>query len=204
MNFPWWDRKTVALFDQILFLPSVMKKTVVALPEQFNLELCSGNGQWIVDKALAAPDSFWIGVEQKIDRAKKIWHRAKRLGASNLLVVCGTAENFINLVLPEASASHIFINFPDPWPKRRHAKHRLMKEEFIAPLKRVLKKEGTLQFVTDDYAYLQEAITVLQRIMKPLLPTPHYAINPEGYGRSFFEELWRSREKTIHYTLYAH
>lgn len=206
MNFPWWDTQSVALFDQILFLPPGMEKSSPVLENLSGavaVEFCSGNGAWVIQKALENPSVYWLAVEKKLERAKKIWKRAKRLSAANVLVVCGSAEHLVNLVLPEEIISQAFINFPDPWPKRRHAKHRIVRDEFIAQLQKKMRPQGQIMFVTDHYPYIEEGISVFNKCMKPLLPAPYFAADPEGYGTSFFEDLWRSQNKTIHYTLYA-
>ncbi len=204
MEFPWWDKKSVSLFDQILFLPPVMEGALpLAFEQELFVEFCSGNGLWIVQKALENPQNLWIAVEKKLERAKKIWNRAKRLGANNLLVVCGSAENLVTAILPGPIVKEVFINFPDPWPKARHAKHRLIQETFVTELQKKMLPGGKITFVTDHAPYLEQGLTVFEKTMKPLLPEPFYGKDPENYGCSFFEEMWRKKNKTIHYTVYA-
>lgn len=203
MKFPWWDRESVSLFDQILFLPPQMKAFALDLPADIAVEFCSGNGAWVVERALENKDVFWIAVEKKLDRAKKIWKRAKRLEALNLLVVCGRAEDFVQHVLPVEKASRIHINFPDPWPKRRHAKHRLIQSEFIDLLRKKMKKGGSIHLVSDDLPYVEESVAVLHNFMSPLLADPFYHNLEEAFGSSFFEELWRKEGRPIYLTSYA-
>lgn len=206
-DFPWWDRQSIALFDQILFLPPSLSQEAAPLKETLQgplaVEFCSGNGSWIVQKALENPGTVWLAVEKKLERAKKIWKRAKRLSVTNILVICGPAEVFVTHVLPESSITEAYINFPDPWPKRRHAKHRLVQEDFVIHLKQKMQKGASLTLVTDDYPFLQESLSVFQQYMTPLLPPPYFAADLASYGVSFFEDLWRRKNKTIHYTVYA-
>ena len=204
MEFPWWDKKNVSLFDQILFLPPVLSNPVpIAFNQELYIEFCSGNGLWVVQKALDNPGNLWVAVEKKLERAKKIWNRAKRLGAQKLLVVCGSAENMVTAILPSPLVKEVFINFPDPWPKFRHAKHRLIQDSFVMALQNKMVSGGKITFVTDDISYLEQGLVVLKKTMKPLLPEPFYSKDPENYGSSFFEEMWRKKNKTIYYTAYA-
>lgn len=203
MQFPLWDRESVSLFDQILFLPPQMAPFELNLPEGLAVEFCSGNGAWVVDRALENADIFWVAVEKRLDRAKKIWKRAKRLQAANLLVVCGRAEDFVQHVLPAEKASRIHINFPDPWPKRRHAKHRLIQHEFVNLLQKKMKKGGSIHLVSDDLPYVEESVVVLHHFMRPLFADPFYHTLEETFGSSFFEELWRKEGRSIYLTSYA-
>lgn len=159
------------------------------------IEFCSGNGEWIVQKALEFPDIFWIAVEMKFDRVQKIWSKMHNHGVKNLLIIHGDAREAARYYIPENIASQFFINFPDPWPKSYHAKNRLITEEFLELLSRLGKKNAALVFVTDDQDYLELAGPLLQK-------SPYWGnieISPfsEEYGDSFFYRLWKSKGKSI-------
>ena len=197
-----WDRKSLSLFDQILFLPPTFEnEQPLDFEGSLAIEFCSGNGEWVVQKAAEDSSRFWVAVERRLDRAKKIWRRAKRLDVSNLLVVAGTAENFIRLI-KKGSVAEVYINFPDPWPKRRHAKHRLINPQFIKALKSRLKEGALVSLITDDKPTLDSALLGLESELKPRLPEPRYALDPPGYGGSFFKELWEKRSRIIYLTEY--
>jgi tRNA (guanine-N7-)-methyltransferase len=166
------------------------------------VEYCSGNGEWIVEKAVLFPDKNWIAVEKRFDRIRKIWSKLKNRQLANLLIVSGEAFIFTHHYLPDNSVEEVYINFPDPWPKSRHAKHRLIQPRFLDELARVLQTEKRMHVVTDDLPYLNQTLTLFgsHPCFSPSLPPPYYRLEFPGYGHSWFENLWKERGKQIHYT----
>lgn len=178
------------------FLPPLSQSPHAALCVEF----CSGNGSWIEQRASLAPDCHWIAVEHRLDRAHKIWLRQQKSGLSNLTVACAEASFFCRLQLPIKSVEQCFINFPDPWPKARHAKHRLLKVPFLRQLSSVLIPSGHLFISTDDIESLNRLQVALDEE-----GSFHYQLHRfspdqpfEQYGTSYFETLWRSKGKSIH------
>lgn len=166
------------------------------------IEICSGNGDWIIEKALSQENKNWIAVEKRFDRMRKIWAKIKNHNLSNLVGVLGEGFTFSSHYIKSATIDEVFINFPDPWPKKKHGKHRLMKASFIDQLARILKEEGTVSFVTDDAPYLESTIGLFLQnpCFKEVFVAPHYITAFENYGVSWFEKLWREKGKQIHYT----
>lgn len=165
------------------------------------IEYCSGNGAWIAAQAHSHPHMNWIAIEKKFTRVKKIWSKIKNFKLNNLIVVCGEAFRATQSYFPTACASQVFINFPDPWPKKRHAKHRLFQSSFVQELARIMQEDKTLTFVTDDVNYSEEVIQIFlsEPDFKPFYAEPYFSTEENNYGTSFFEELWRSKGKTIRY-----
>ena len=172
-----------------------------AQKQPLHVEYCSGNGKWIVAQALLQPTINWIAVEKKLPRVRKIWAKMRNAGVSNLLIVWGEAFQFTQSYLLDGSIEKIYINFPDPWPKNRHAGHRLMQKPFVKELARTLEPKGELFFVTDDPAYSEWTLRVMEQTgdFAPLFPYPHYLHAYPGYGSSYFEEFWRAKGKEIRY-----
>ena len=165
------------------------------------IEYCSGNGAWIIEKARRHPEQNWIAVEKRFDRVRKIWARAKKFQLNNLIVVDGEAQPFTKYYLPEASVDGVYVNFPDPWPKERHAKHRLLQEPFVSDMARILKKGASAVFVTDDEPYCQQIISVMLEngAWDSVIPDPYFTTEWCDYGTSFFDELWRTKGRHIRY-----
>ncbi len=205
--FSWKERRPL-FKDNVLYLPSYCKNcgevetlySCYSLLSRFDkraIEYCSGNGDWLIDQALARPDVLWIGVEKRFDRVRKIFSKRFNRNVHNLFIVCGQAEDFTKHYLSEDTMDAIFINFPDPWPKRRHTKHRLMTKDFSFHLHRVLRRGGTLTFVTDDKTYHEEACAVLNSWrLESQAPI-------ENYGASFFKNLWEDKGRAIRYLRYV-
>lgn len=165
------------------------------------VEYCSGNGDWIIEKAKSQDSKNWIAVEKRFDRVRKIWSKLKNNQLSNLVVISGEAFTFTHHYVPNGSIEEVYINFPDPWPKTKHAKHRLLHTTFLSELSRVLKPNKTVTLVSDDLKYVTHTLS-LSRVSTefiPSFPPPHYLVDYPDYGHSWFENLWREQGKAIHY-----
>ena len=204
------DRKPI-IYDRVFCVPRFyqdhasfvmpdLHQEIFHNTHPIQIEFCSGNGEWIAKCALERPDINWIAVERKFTRARKIWSKMKNHQLNNLLIVCGNAEDFCNHYLQKESISGIYINFPDPWPKLRHAKHRLIQEPFISMMARILKPGSPCILVTDDSPYAEYSIENLQANAAFVsgYPAPYYIHKPEGYGSSYFNRLWEEMGKTIY------
>lgn len=208
--FTWKERRSV-LLDRCLYIPShydghaawerVGWGHLFGNDHPVSLEFCSGNGQWIVERAKENPGRNWVAVEKRFDRALKCWKRGRREGLNNLFVVCGEGKVFAKHYAPLEGASQLFINFPDPWPKKRHAKHRIVSTDFLEELSPIATQRATLTLVSDDPVYVKQMVEVLQKSppWHPLFPDPYYVTEWPSYGDSFFSELWRGKGCTIHY-----
>jgi len=166
------------------------------------VEYCSGNGTWIAEKALQNPQYNWLAVEKRFDRTRKIWSKTKNLNLKNLVVACAEGLFLSKNFFPTSSIQQIFVNFPDPWPKRRHAKHRFISPLFFSEAARTLQEGGLLTFVTDDEPcslLFSDLATTLDIPLKQTVRPPGYKTPPEDYGTSFFDALFRRQGKEIRY-----
>lgn len=172
--------------------------------QPIHLEYCSGNGTWIADKAEKFPQYNWVAVEKRYDRVAKIWAKIHTKKLKNLICIFGEGFQTTKHYVPTASVSQIYINFPDPWPKRCHHKHRLMQAPFVDEMCRILTPEGELLLVTDDPTYSTLSTALLRA--HPKLASLHeevpYLEELPGYGTSYFDDLWRKKGKTIRYHRY--
>ncbi len=169
-----------------------------------SVEYCSGNGAWIVEKALSHPEQDWVAVEIQFERVRKIWSKARNLNLQNLFIVCGEGLTFTCDYAPARSFCAVYVNFPDPWPKARHAKNRLLSPSFFAKLSTACLWSAPLTIVTDHLGYTQDITGAMKTdpLWTPVFPSPHYLIGCKNYGTSAFETLFRSQGKPIHYMQY--
>ena len=128
----------------------------------YYLEIGSGKGQFLLDMALKFSKLTFIGVERNVTCCG---FTAKKLVENNItnakLVFADAGQ--ITPSINDASVDGIFLNFSDPWPKKRHSKRRLTSESFLAEYYRILKKGAKLIFKTDNYdlfTYSLEIISV--------------------------------------------
>jgi len=207
--FPWADRRP-ALLNKCLYLPSYwpgahlgpaiwQEDGLFGNPLQpLAVEFCSGNGQWIADAAMAFNHLNWVAVEKDFYRAKKTWLKIFRYSIPNLFVVCGEALEFSKNYLETGSVAQAWVNFPDPWPKRHHAKHRLVQSPFAEEMQRVLSKKAPLTLVTDDARYSEQMIRVFAS-WKSAFASERFTTELPGYGTSYFHSLWLQKKCTIRY-----
>lgn len=201
--FGWAERRPI-LLDQFFYMPGHFDHGEQAFPfftetKPLVIEYCSGNGQWIAERARQNPHLHWIAVEKRFERARQIWLKIQRQNLSNLCVVCGEGLLFTRYYAP-VPVTEIYVNFPDPWPKRRHSKHRLIDLEFLEALLRVVPPGGKATCVTDDTAYAAG-------IRKEFARSPGWGLlfhshEWPDYGRSFFQDLWLQKGRLIHYLSY--
>lgn len=168
------------------------------------LEYCSGNGAWIAARALANPHQNWVAVEKRFDRVRKIWSKIKNHQIPNLIVIYGEGLFTTRTYFPGHSLAGVFVNFPDPWPKRRHQRFRIVSTEFAEEVSRTLQPEGEVTLVTDHPEYSKQMIQVFNKHphFQSHYPEPYYSNELTGYGTSYFEELWRQEGLVIHYHIF--
>ena len=126
------------------------------------LEIGMGKGTFITDQAKARPDVNFLGIEW----ARWYWRyasdRLRRNGCLNARTVRAEASYFLGEFVPDASLSVLHIYFPDPWPKKRHHKRRLIQPPFLKQVERVLAPAGRLQIVTDHQEYFEQIESVVR------------------------------------------
>jgi tRNA (guanine-N7-)-methyltransferase len=122
------------------------------------LEIGTGKGTFLTEQAKTRPDTNFFGIEW----ARWFWRyasdRLRRHGCTNARTVRAEANFFLTEFIPDASISVLHIYFPDPWPKARHQKRRLIQPNFMPLVDRILVPGGRLQIVTDHQGYFEENI----------------------------------------------
>lgn len=125
------------------------------------LEIGFGKGSFLTDQAKARPDVNFFGIEY----ARWFWRyasdRLRRNNCLNVRTVRAEAIFFLTEFVPDASISVLHIYFPDPWPKKRHHKRRLIQDKFMPIVNRILTPSGRLQIVTDHREYFDQIIQVV-------------------------------------------
>src|SRR2546421_1963737 len=117
------------------------------------VELGSGDGSFLVEYARLRPEHNFIGVERLFGRIRKMDRKARSAGLTNLWGVRIESAYFLEYLLPPNSAVALHIYFPDPWPKRKHRRHRLVNERFPVIAHQALGPGGVVYLRTDDANY---------------------------------------------------
>jgi tRNA (guanine-N7-)-methyltransferase len=119
-------------------------------------ELGSGDGSFLAQWAAANPHRNFLGVERLLGRLRKLDRKGQRLGLSNLRLLRIEAAYFLEYLVPPASLQVLHVYFPDPWPKRKHRKNRLVTERFAEVTARALGPGGMVFLRTDDADYFAQ------------------------------------------------
>lgn len=124
------------------------------------LELGSGDGGFILEMARRNPGTDYLAVERLMGRARKIVKRTMESGLPNLKTLRLDSNYVVGRLCPPRSVRCVWILFPDPWPKARHHRRRLIQPEFLEALARILEPGGEVRFATDHEEYFQWACEV--------------------------------------------
>lgn len=124
------------------------------------VELGSGDGSFLVQYAALHSDRNFIAVERLLGRIRKTEKKATHAGLTNLRGIRIESSYFLEYLLPPRSATVLHIYFPDPWPKRKHWKNRLINERFPDLAYQTLAGEGRIFLRTDDAAYYKQMLGV--------------------------------------------
>ena len=145
-------------------LPSIVERLNLAQlfpkPQPLEAELGCGDASFLVEYARRHPDRNFIGVERLLERIRKLDRKGRRAGLTNLRGVRIESSYFLQYLLPPRSASALHIYFPDPWPKKKHRKYRLIDERFPKLVRAALMPGGAVYLRTDDRDYFQQMTDV--------------------------------------------
>ena len=122
-------------------------------PQGLWLEIGFGAGEHLAWQAAQHPEIGFIGAEVFVNGIAGLLSRVSEQGLGNVRVFHGDARDLLP-VLPDAAIARAFILFPDPWPKSRHHRRRLIQPETLDELARVLADSAELRLATDDTGYL--------------------------------------------------
>jgi len=130
--------------------------------QPLEVELGSGDGSFLTAYAAAHPERNFIGIERLLGRVRKTERKARRAGLVNLRCVRIESAYFLEYLLPPHRVSTIHIYFPDPWPKRKHRRHRLVNEQFPRIASQALTANGKVFLRTDDLDYFSQILEVFR------------------------------------------
>lgn len=153
------------------------------------LEIGFGNGDTLLQMAQAEPDSDFIGIEVYESGAGRLLANIDAEGLSNLRVIKHDAVEILRNNIPDQSLTRVMIFFPDPWPKKRHHKRRLIQPDFVSLLQSKLMLDGILHCATDWENYAEQMLDVLSldKRLENTAGVGNYAKRPEYRPLTKFE-----------------
>jgi tRNA (guanine-N7-)-methyltransferase len=170
----------------------------------YALEIGCGWGEYTRAWAQKDPDTLIIAIEKKLARVIASSRAQDAAGLENIRYLVLDVAWFFDGVFAENQFDAITINFPDPWPKARHHKHRFISAEFAEALQRIARPGARLTFATDNYPYAREAMQTFEasahwrNAVAPWLAVGEIAGRPQSY----FETLHRQEGAPIYFLQY--
>ena len=147
--------------DSLIYeLPSIVERLdltkLFPKSQPLEVELGCGDASFAAEYAKRHPERNFIGVERLLGRIRKLDKKGRRFGLTNLRGVRIESAYFLEWLLPKHAAPAIHVYFPDPWPKLKHRRHRLINERFQELAHAALTPGGRIFLRTDDADYFEQ------------------------------------------------
>jgi tRNA (guanine-N7-)-methyltransferase len=157
------------------------------------LEIGSGKGRFLVTSAAERPDHNFLGVEKSLHYHRFIADRIARRKLTNVHLVNHDAFPVMQKMLADRSIAELHIYFPDPWPRPREQKRRIIRPESLAEMRRVLADDGAGVFVTDHAVYFEKAAPLIEEFFRAERRIP----GPDDPPRTNYEAKYREEGRPI-------
>lgn len=147
------SREVIAENEYVVHEPEKYRgswnKEIFLNDRPIHIEIGMGKGRFIMELASKNPDINFVGIEKYSSVLLRAIQKMEAAKLPNLVFIRMDAE-YITDVFAEDEIDKIYLNFSDPWPKDRHAKRRLMSRNFLEKYTHIMKKDGILEFKTDN------------------------------------------------------
>ncbi len=151
-------------FNSLLIRPDILNrfefKSLFGSSNPVELELGSGDGSFMLQYAALHPETNFLAVERLLGRLRKVDRKGNRLGLRNVRGLRMEAAYLMEWMLPPECLTGLHIYFPDPWPKKRHLRRRLVNDFFAVLAGRALVPGGRIHCRTDDLDYFNQMTRV--------------------------------------------
>jgi tRNA (guanine-N7-)-methyltransferase len=165
-------------------------------PYPTHLEIGGGRGEFVQFLKKQFPDNLIVGIERSPIYYEKGLEKLKPFLSERFFWLMGDGVAFLLEGVCPKFWDHIWLHFPDPWPKKTHRKRRVLREEVIPLLVDRLAIGGFLHITTDSQELLRENFPILGK--EPLIPSPDPISPMEEYPQTFYERKWSSKGKKIY------
>jgi tRNA (guanine-N7-)-methyltransferase len=167
------------------------------------IEVGSGKGRFIIESADLYPEINYVGIERALPYFRIMKTRVQNQGFTNVRALCDDGLYFISKFVRENSVTAYHVYFPDPWPKNRHRKRRLVNPEFLAHVARTLIPGGTFDLATDHAEYFAAMLRLLNAsaALHPVDDLPE-RVRRLGSGFTNFEAKYLAEGRSIYRATY--
>lgn len=198
------SREMIAANDFVIHEPKEYKgkwKTVFNNDNPIRVEIGMGKGRFIMDQARLHPEINYIGIEKYSTVLLRAIQKMEEEPLSNVTFIRMDAEEIID-VFDKEEVDLIYLNFSDPWPKDRHAKRRLPSRQFLERYDAILKKDGVIEFKTDNkdlFTFAEEEVKETKWRIKAITYDLHNdPVMMEGNVMTEYEEKFSSKGNPIY------
>ncbi len=160
-----------------------------------DLEIGTGNGFFFANQSVNNPHCCLVGLEITYKTLIQSIKRAVATGSTNMRMVRFHASN-LSTMFAEEELNNVYIHFPDPWPKKRHAKNRLFQATFLETLYSLQKKGSFVDFKTDSLDYFNWSLEKIRESKYKITRITNDLHKSEWASENFvthFEKLWTSK-----------
>jgi len=168
-------------------------------PAPVEMEVGAGRGDFLLRYAAARPDLNLLGVERKLTILRRAVNKIRHARASHIVLIHAEIRHLLEEYIPPASLDAIHIYFPDPWPKKRHAKRRVLREGMPELLVRALVPGGHLHIRTDVEPYFRSIVELMGTCHLLAAAEPPAALEEI---RTAYEDRFLRHGKPIHRASY--
>ncbi len=168
------------------------------------IEVGFGKCGFLIGMATDQPTRHFVGIETSRKYYQKGVRKIQRANLTNVKLLLGEALHLLARYIPENSLAGMHINFPDPWPKKRHAKRRLLSPEFVEVAAQRLMPGAELALATDMEAYMIDALVALRenaRLEEVFVATSLEREMPRRYSSEYEREFFTAG-KTLYYATF--
>lgn len=159
------------------------------------VDLGCGDGSFLLEMARHHPEREFLGVERLLGRVRKVCKKITRGRLEHCRVLRLESGYVVEWLLPEAGVSRLHLLCPDPWPKVRHHRRRLVQVEFLGAVHKALEPGGEFLFMTDHEEYFQWAVEKVAEFGR--FERMEWEDDSFFYPKTDFQQLWESEGKPM-------
>jgi tRNA (guanine-N7-)-methyltransferase len=159
------------------------------------VDLGCGKGRFLLAHAAAHPDINFLGTDLQVGRLQKIRTRAETAGLTNIRLLHTDTAYTLEYLLPRLSVRTFYLYFPDPWPKRKHHRRRIVQPDLMELIHRALQPHGEFHIATDHEDYFRhiDAIVRIDPRFERIVP-----FEPPAQEKTDFEVLFTGKGLKVH------
>jgi tRNA (guanine-N7-)-methyltransferase len=179
-------------------------KKIFGNNNEVRIEIGSGKGDFLAAIAEKLPEVNFIGIDVKEKRIRTMLQKLDLEKHSNVRICRLFVDENVSQIIPKSSIKKIYIIHPDPWPKRRHFRHRIIQNDFLDAVNSVLELDGELRISTDHREYSEWIIKMFfHRMDFVSMYSEGFSLNaPDDHIETYFEKLKKEEGLPPYFLLY--